>query len=42
MKINVLGCSGAEFPGHNPAGFLLDGKTLFDAGTLTHVLNGRE
>ena len=39
MKINVLGCSGAEFPGHNPAGFLLDGKILFDAGTLTHVLD---
>jgi len=39
MKINVLGCSGAEFPGHNPAGFLLDGKILLDAGTLTHVLD---
>ena len=39
MKIDVLGCSGAEFPGHNPAGFLLDHKILFDAGTLTHVLD---
>ncbi len=39
MKIDVLGCSGAEFPGHNPAGFLLDGKILFDAGTLTNVLD---
>src|SRR5208283_586430 len=41
MKINVLGCSGAEFPGHNPAGFLLDRKILFDAGTLTNVLDGK-
>lgn len=39
MKIKVLGCSGAEFPGHNPPGFLLDGEILFDAGSLTNVLN---
>jgi ribonuclease BN (tRNA processing enzyme) len=39
MKINVLGCSGAEFPGHNPPGFLLDEKILFDAGSLTNVLD---
>ena len=39
MKIEVLGCSGAEFPGHYPPGFLMDGRTLFDAGTLTNVLN---
>ena len=39
MKIRVLGCSGAEFPGHNPPGFLVDGKILFDAGTLNTVLN---
>ncbi len=39
MKIKVLGCSGAEFPGHNPPGFLLDGKVLFDAGSLTNVLD---
>jgi ribonuclease BN (tRNA processing enzyme) len=38
MKINVLGCSGAEFPGHYPPGFLLDRKILFDAGTLNNVL----
>ena len=42
MKIDVLGCSGAEFPGHNPAGFLLDSKILFDAGTLTNVLDEKE
>jgi cAMP phosphodiesterase len=40
MKIEVLGCSGAEFPGHNPPGFLLDDAILFDAGSLTNVLNG--
>ena len=34
MKIEVLGCSGAEFPGHNPPGFLIDGKILLDAGTI--------
>lgn len=39
MKIDVLGCSGADFPGHNPSGFLLDSKILFDAGTLTNVLD---
>ena len=39
MKIRVLGCSGAEFPGHNPPGFLVDGKILFDAGTLNTVLD---
>jgi len=38
MKIKVLGCSGAEFPGHYPPGFLLDRKILFDAGTLNNVL----
>jgi len=40
MKIRVLGCSGAEFPGHNPPGFLLDDEILFDAGSLTNVLDG--
>ncbi len=39
MKIRVLGCSGAEFPGHNPPGFLLNDEILFDAGSLTNVLN---
>jgi cAMP phosphodiesterase len=42
MKVKVLGCSGAEFPGHNPPGFLLDEEILFDAGTLTSVLNEKE
>jgi ribonuclease BN (tRNA processing enzyme) len=42
MKIKVLGCAGAEFPGHNPPGFLLDDEILFDAGSLTNVLDERE
>jgi len=39
MRIKVLGCSGAEFPGHNPSSFLLDDRILFDAGSLTNILD---
>jgi ribonuclease BN (tRNA processing enzyme) len=39
MKIKVLGCSGAEIPGHRPPSFLLNGKILFDTGSLTNVLD---
>lgn len=39
MKIKVLGCSGAKFPGHNVPGFLLNNEIVFDAGSLTGVLN---
>ena len=39
MKIKVLGASGAELPGHNPPSLLLNDKILFDAGSLTHVLD---
>jgi ribonuclease BN (tRNA processing enzyme) len=39
MKINVIGCSGAEFPGHNAPGFLLDNEILLDAGSLTGTLS---
>ncbi|HET6516420.1 MAG TPA: 3',5'-cyclic-nucleotide phosphodiesterase [Thermodesulfovibrionales bacterium] len=42
MKLRVLGSSGAEFPGHNPPGFLLSGRILFDAGSLTNVLGEKE
>jgi ribonuclease BN (tRNA processing enzyme) len=42
MEIKVLGCSGAEFPGHYPTGFLVDGRILLDAGTLNSVLNAKE
>ncbi len=39
MKIRVIGCSGAEFPGHNAPGFLLDNEIVFDAGSITGVLD---
>jgi cAMP phosphodiesterase len=39
MKIEVIGCSGAEMPGHNAPAFLLDDEILFDAGSLTSVLD---
>jgi ribonuclease BN (tRNA processing enzyme) len=39
MNIKVLGCSGAEIPGHRPPSFLLNGKILFDTGSLTHLLD---
>jgi ribonuclease BN (tRNA processing enzyme) len=42
MKIKVLGCSGAEFPGHYLSAFLVDGRFLFDAGTLNNVLNEKD
>jgi len=42
MKIKVLGCSGAEFPGHNQPGFLLGQEILFDAGSVTNVLHEKE
>lgn len=39
MIIKVIGCSGAEFPGHNPSSFILDDRILFDAGSLTNILD---
>ncbi len=42
MKLRVLGCSGAELPGHNPSAFLLDDTLLLDAGTIGSVLNEDE
>ena len=42
MRLKVLGCSGAEFPGHHLSSFLLDQKILFDAGSLTYVLSERD
>jgi ribonuclease BN (tRNA processing enzyme) len=41
MRIEVLGCSGAEFPGHYPPGFLIDRRILLDAGTLNNVLDAK-
>jgi ribonuclease BN (tRNA processing enzyme) len=42
MKIRVLGSSGAELPGYRPPSFLLDGKILFDAGSLTNILPAKD
>jgi ribonuclease BN (tRNA processing enzyme) len=42
MRIRVLGSSGAELPGHRPPSFLLDGKILFDAGSLTNNLAAKD
>ncbi len=38
MKLRVLGASGAEFPGQNAPGFLVDDALLLDAGTIGAVL----
>ncbi|KKK62014.1 hypothetical protein LCGC14_3008580, partial [marine sediment metagenome] len=42
MKLRVLGASGAEFPGQNPPGFLIDDVLLLDAGTIGAVLSEDE
>jgi len=39
MKIRVIGCSGAEFPGHKTPSFLLNDEIIFDAGSFTGVLD---
>jgi ribonuclease BN (tRNA processing enzyme) len=42
VKLRVLGSSGAEFPKHNPPGFLIDGRLLLDAGTIGAALSEKE
>uniref|UniRef100_C6E0P8 Beta-lactamase domain protein n=1 Tax=Geobacter sp. (strain M21) TaxID=443144 RepID=C6E0P8_GEOSM len=42
MRLRVLGCSGAEFPGHSPSAFLIDDSLLLDAGTVGAVLSEDE
>ena len=42
MIIKVLGAAGSEMPGHNCPAFLVDGKFLLDAGTISLALNIRE
>ncbi|HBG05515.1 MAG: MBL fold metallo-hydrolase [Geobacteraceae bacterium GWC2_58_44] len=42
MQLRVLGCSGAEFPGHHPSAFLIDDSLLLDAGTIGAVLTEEE
>ncbi len=39
MRLKVLGSSGAEFPGHFPPAFLIDGKLLLDGGTIGSCLS---
>ena len=39
MIIKVIGCSGAELPGHKTPSFLLDDEIIFDAGSFTGVLD---
>jgi cAMP phosphodiesterase len=39
MRLRILGCSGAEFPGNNSPSFLLDDEIVFDAGSITKVLD---
>jgi len=38
MRIQVLGCSGAELPNNNMTGFLVDRMLLLDAGTIGEAL----
>lgn len=42
MKLRVLGCAGAEFPGFHPSAFLVDDSLLLDAGTIGAVLSEQE
>ena len=42
MNIRVLGCYGSQLPGCNATAFLLNGKILVDAGTVTAVLTLEE
>ena len=39
MKVKVLGCSGSESIGHLPPGFLVNGRVMLDAGTISAALN---
>lgn len=39
MKVRVIGCSGAEFPGFNLPAFLIDRQILLDAGTIGAYLS---
>jgi ribonuclease BN (tRNA processing enzyme) len=42
MKVQVLGCAGAEFPRHNMPGFLIDRTVLLDAGTIGLALDFKD
>lgn len=42
MRVRVLGCAGAEFPGHRSSSFLIGSSILLDAGTVGSVLTEEE
>jgi cAMP phosphodiesterase len=42
VRLQVLGCSGGELPGHRTTCFLVDGKLAVDAGALTGSLTLEE
>ncbi|MCX8070569.1 MAG: 3',5'-cyclic-nucleotide phosphodiesterase [Thermodesulfovibrionales bacterium] len=42
IKIKVLGCSGAEMPGHNPTSFLINDSIAIDAGSITNTLEEKK
>jgi ribonuclease BN (tRNA processing enzyme) len=42
MRLRVLGSAGAEFPGHYPTAFLIDGSFLLDGGTIGARLSEAE
>lgn len=42
MKIRVLGAYGSEGPGHRPSAFLVNDRTLLDAGTVPAALSPEE
>lgn len=39
MRLRILGCHGGESPNHHATSFLIDGKLLLDAGSLTRSLS---
>ena len=39
MKLRILGCSGADYPGYRTTSFLIDGRLLIDAGVISSVLS---
>jgi metal-dependent hydrolase (beta-lactamase superfamily II) len=38
----VAGCYGSELPGYHSAGFLVNGRLLLEAGTVTSILTWEE
>lgn len=42
MKIKILGCYGAEFPGYKTMSFLINDSLLLDAGSVTSSLSIKE